>query len=71
MSLAASLWQLVQEDKAVRWGAWAALAVVWFAAAWADLRILLALPLLAAGVAALRHLRRKRYGLGDDDLDLL
>jgi hypothetical protein len=64
---AASLWQLVRDDYLVRRGAWIALGVVWLAAAWADLRILLLLPAVAGGVWILM----KRRGDLPDDTDLL
>jgi hypothetical protein len=64
---AASLWQLVRDDYLVRRGAWIALGVVWLAAAWADLRILLLLPAVAGAVWVLM----KRRGELPDDTDLL
>lgn len=64
---AASLWQLVRDDQVVRRGAYVCGAVVWLAAAWADLRLLLLVPLVAAAVYVL-HARR---GEEDDELDLL
>lgn len=64
---AASLWQLVRDDYLARRGAWAALATVWFAAAWADLRVLLAIPAIAGVVWVLM----RRRGELPDDSDLL
>jgi hypothetical protein len=64
---AASLWQLVRDDYLVRRGAWIALGVVWLAAAWADLRILVLLPAVAGVVWVLM----KRRGELPDDTDLL
>jgi hypothetical protein len=64
---AASLWQLVRDDQLVRRGAYVCGAVVWFAAAWADLKLLLLLPMVAAAVYVLRA----RRGDLDDDTDLL
>jgi hypothetical protein len=64
---AASLWQLVRDDYLVRRGAWAALGIVWLAAAWADLRILLFLPVIAGTVWVLM----RRRGELPDDTDLL
>ena len=63
----ASLWQLVRDDALVRRGAWASLAIVWFAAAWAELRLLLFLPAVAGVVWVLR----RRRGDVEDDADLL
>jgi hypothetical protein len=64
---AASLWQLVRDDYLVRRGAWIALGIVWLSAAWADLRILLFLPAVAATVWVFM----KRRGELEDDTDLL
>jgi hypothetical protein len=63
----ASLWQLVRDDQLVRRGAYACGAVVWFAAAWADLKILLLIPIVAAAVYVLY----RRRGEIEDDSDLL
>lgn len=63
----ASLWQLVRDDTLVRRGAYASLAIVWFAAAWAELRVLLFLVVVAGVVWVLRH----RRGEVEDDSDLL
>ena len=41
---AASLWQLLRDDSLVRRGAWISLGIVWLAAAWADLRMLIFIP---------------------------
>ena len=60
---AASLWQLVRDDYLARRGAFAAIGIVWFAAAWADLRILLFIPAVA-GVTWV--LMRRRGELPDD-----
>ena len=64
---AASLWQLVRDDELVRRGAYVCIGVVWLAAAWADLKILVMLPLIAVAVYVLRE----RRGEIDDDTDLL
>jgi hypothetical protein len=69
MNFAVSLWQLVQQDKLVRLGAYASVGVVWFALAWADSRLLLALPLLALGIWIARRVRGEQ--VEDDDFDLL
>lgn len=73
MQLAVSLWQLVQQDRLVRWGTYATAALCWFALAWAELRLLVALPLITAGVWWLRRQRERRGWLAEreDDLDLL
>lgn len=69
MNIAVSLWQLVQQDKLVRLGAYASAGIVWFALAWADMRLLVALPLLALGIWFARRWRGEPQD--DDDLDLL
>jgi hypothetical protein len=70
MNFAVSLWHLVEQDKLVRWGAYASAGLVWFALAWADSRILLGLPLLALGIWAARRVRGEQVDK-DDDFDLL
>jgi hypothetical protein len=64
---AASLWQLVRDDSLVRRGAWISLAIVWLAAAWADLRMLIFIPAVAGTV----WLLMRRRGELPDDMDLL
>jgi hypothetical protein len=64
---AASLWQLVRDDQLVRRGAYVCVAVVWLTAAWADLKLLLLIPMIAASVYVLYH----RRGAVEDDTDLL
>jgi hypothetical protein len=64
---AASLWQLVRDDELVRRGAYVCMGVIWLAAAWADLKLLLLLPIIAAGVYVLHY---RRGDVVDDDLDL-
>jgi hypothetical protein len=61
---AASLWQLVRDDHLVRRGAWISLGIVWLAAAWADLRMLIFIPAVAGTVWVLM---RRRGELPDDD----
>jgi hypothetical protein len=65
---AASLWQLVRDDELVRRGAYVCIGVLWLAAAWADLKVLVLLPFVAAGVYVLY---RRRGDVFDDDTDLL
>jgi hypothetical protein len=65
---AASLWQLVRDDELVRRGAYVCIGVLWLAAAWADLKVLVLLPFVAAGVYVLY---RRRGDVVDDDTDLL
>jgi hypothetical protein len=63
---AASLWQLVRDDSLVRRGAWISLGIVWLAAAWADLRLLIFIPAVAGTVWVLM----RRRGELPDDTDL-
>jgi hypothetical protein len=60
---AASLWQLLRDDHLVRRGAWISLGIVWLAAAWADLRMLIFIPAVAGTVWVLM---RRRGDLPDD-----
>jgi hypothetical protein len=64
---AASLWQLVRDDQLVRRGAYVCVGVIWLTAAWADLKILLMIPMVVAAVYVLYH----RRGALEDDTDLL
>ena len=64
---AASLWQLVRDDQLVRRGTYVCGGVLWLAAAWADLKVLLLVPMIAAAVYVLRSRRVDE----DDDTDLL
>jgi len=63
---AASLWQLVRDDYLVRRGAWIALGIVWLAAAWADLRMLMFIP----AVAGVTWILMRRRGELPDETDL-
>jgi hypothetical protein len=63
----ASLWQLVRDDQLVRRAGYVCVAVIWLAAAWADLKLLLLLPMIAAATYVLHH-RRPEV---DDTTDLL
>jgi hypothetical protein len=74
MNLAVSLWHLVQQDRLVRWATYASAVILWFAIAWADLRILLLGTALVGTVLWWLMRQRERRGwLEDrpDDLDLL
>jgi hypothetical protein len=64
---AASLWQLVRDDQLVRRGAYVCVGVVWLAAAWADLKILLVIPLIGGAT----YILYRRRGEIEDDSDLL
>jgi len=74
MNLAVSLWQLIQRDRLVRWATYASAVVLWFAIAWADVRILfLGTALTGAALWWLMRQRERRGWLEDppDDIDLL
>jgi hypothetical protein len=64
---AASLWQLVRDDQLVRRGAYVCVGVVWLAAAWADLKILMLIPMIGGATYVLY----RRRGEIEDDSDLL
>jgi hypothetical protein len=64
---AASLWQLVRDDQLVRRGAYVCVGVVWLAAAWADLKILMLIPMIGGATYVLY----RRRGDIEDDSDLL
>ena len=64
---AASLWQLVRDDELLRRGAYVCVGVLWLAAAWADLKVLVLLPFVAAGVYVLY---RRSGDVAHDDTDL-
>jgi hypothetical protein len=71
MNLAVSLWRLLQEDRLIRWAAYALVVVVWFAIAWADVRLLLfGLPLIAAALWWLRRQRERRGWLTEPEVDI-
>jgi len=54
----------LRDDSLVRRGAWISLGIVWLAAAWADLRMLIFIPAVAGTVWVLM---RRRGELPDDD----
>ena len=70
MNIAASLWQLVQEDRLVRWAAYASVVVLWFAIAWADARILLFGAFIAALTWWLRRQRARRGWFEEREVDI-
>jgi uncharacterized membrane protein len=65
MNRAVSIWGWASRDRAAWWGGGAALAVVFFAVAWADVRMLLALPLVG-GVLYVLYLRRHEEVLQEE-----
>jgi Flp pilus assembly protein TadB len=58
MNRAESIWGWASRDRVAWWGGGAALAVVFFSVAWADVRLLLALPVVA-GALYLLYVRRR------------
>lgn len=71
MKVAESLWQLVQEDRLVRWAAYAGVVVLWFAIAWADVRILLVgAAFIGAMLWWLRRQRQRRGWLAEQEVDI-
>jgi predicted component of type VI protein secretion system len=71
MTLAASsLWRLFQSDRLVRWACYASIVVVWFALAWADVRILAGLAPIAVLCWWLRRQRERRGWLTEPEVDI-
>lgn len=74
MNVAVSLWHLVQEDRLVRWATYATAGILWFAIAWADLRVLAVGMALVGGVLWWLRRQRERRGWFQEreiDIDLL
>jgi hypothetical protein len=69
MNRQASVRGWASRDPSVRWGAGAAVVVLWTAVAWADPMILLGLPLVAAALAVLYYRRRELVAAVEDDED--
>ncbi|MDQ5822395.1 MAG: hypothetical protein M3540_13235 [Actinomycetota bacterium] len=44
--------RLLEEDRSVRWGTFAALPFLWLALAWADTRFLVIVPIVCVAIAA-------------------
>ena len=71
MNFAVSLWHLVQEDRLVRWATYATAGILWFAIAWADLRILVfGMALVGAMLWWLRRQRARRGWLDEPEVDI-
>ena len=71
MNVAVSLWRLIQEDRLFRWATYASVAVIWFALAWADVRLLLfGIPLIAAALWWLRRQRERRGWFVEPEIDV-
>ena len=74
MNLAVSLWHLVQQDRLIRWATYATAGILWFAIAWADLRILFVGMALVGCVLWWLLRQRERRGWFEEhevDIDLL
>ena len=70
MTIAVSLWRLFQKDRLFRWATYASVVVLWFAIAWADVRLLLGLVLVAIVYWWLRRQREKRGWLTEPEVDI-
>jgi hypothetical protein len=70
MQFAVSLWQLVQQDRLVRWGTYATAALCWFTIAWAEPKLLVAFPMIIAGVWWLRRQRERRGWFEEREVDV-
>ena len=70
MKPAVSLWRLFQQDRLFRWATYASVVVFWFAIAWADVRLLLGLALVAIAYFWLRRQREKRGWLTEPEVDV-
>jgi len=70
MNLARTLWRLFQSDRLVRWASYASVVVFWFALAWAEFRILAAIPVLGVVLWWLRRQRERRGWLADPEVDI-
>jgi hypothetical protein len=64
-----AIWGWASRDPSVRWGAGAAVAVLWIAVAWADAKILLGLPLVAGALAVLYYRRRDQVLTAEEEDD--
>ena len=70
MKLAVSLWRLLQKDRLFRWATYASVVVLWFAIAWADVRLLLGFVFVGLGYWWLRRQRAKRGWLTEPEVDV-
>jgi hypothetical protein len=70
MNPAVSLWNLIHEDRLFRWATYASIVVVWFAIAWAEVRLLGGILLIAAAYLWLRRQRERRGWLVEREIDV-
>jgi hypothetical protein len=69
MNRAESVWGWASRDRAAWWGGGAALAVLFFSVAWADVRLLLGLPLVAAVLLVLYDRRHEEVLAREDEFE--
>jgi hypothetical protein len=71
MNFAVSLWHLVQQDRLVRWATYATAGILWFAIAWADVRVLVVgIGLVALALWWLRRQRERRGWFQEREVDV-
>jgi hypothetical protein len=70
MKPAVSLWNLIHEDRLFRWATYASIVVVWFAIAWAEVRLLAGILPIAAAYWWLRRQRERRGWLAEREIDV-
>jgi hypothetical protein len=70
MKPAVSLWRLFQKDRLFRWAVYASVVVLWFAIAWADVRLMGGFVFVALGYLWLRRQREKRGWLSEPEVDV-
>jgi len=70
MKFAVSLWRLFQKDRLFRWASYASVIVLWFAIAWADVRLLFGFVFVGLGYLWLRRQREKRGWLTEPEVDV-
>jgi hypothetical protein len=69
MNRAESIWGWASRDHVAWWGGGAALAVLFFSVAWADVRMLLGLPLVAAVLFVLYQRRHEEIAQREAEFD--
>ena len=71
MNFAVSLWHLVQQDRLVRWATYATAGILWFAIAWADLRVLVVgMALVGVSLWWFRRQRERRGWFQEREVDI-
>ena len=69
MNRLVTVWEWASRDRAVLWGAGAAVLVLWVAVAWADPRILLGLPLVGGSLGVLYYRRRDEIAAREEEFE--